>query len=108
MGGRAIHDDSDGTMNFNGTLEQRALLLMVSKTLFIPDSHKELFWIYNGETVIVRLHVEMLGMLIAALQLGGHKVGRDFLERCAAADKWGATEKQVFEDMAFLNGVWKE
>ena len=36
-------------MTFRGTLEQRALLLMVSKTLFIPDSHKELFWIYNGK-----------------------------------------------------------
>ena len=108
MGGRTGHGESDGTMKFNGTLEQRSLLLMLSETLFIPDSHKELFWIFDGETVIVRLHVEMLGMLIAALQLGGHKVGRDFLERCAAADHWGATEKQVFEDMAFLNGVWKE
>ena len=56
----------------------------------------------------MRLQMDMLGMLIAALQLGGHKVGRDFLERCAAADYWGAAEKQVFEDMARLNGVWKE
>ena len=95
-------------MTFRGTLEQRALLLMVSETLIIPDSHKELFWIFDGEAIIVRLHMEILGMLIAALQLGGHKVGRDFLERCAAADYWGATEKQVFEDMARLNGVWKE
>lgn len=95
-------------MNFNGTLEQRALLMMVSETLVIPYSHKELFEIYGNEPMLVRLHVEMLGMLIAALQLGDHKVGRDFLERCAAADHWGATEKQVFEDMARLNGVWKE
>lgn len=95
-------------MTFRGPLEQRALLLMVSETLFIPDSHKELFWIFDGKAIIVRQHMEILGMLIAALQLGGHKVGRDFLERCAAADMWSATEKQVFEDMARLNGVWKE
>lgn len=95
-------------MHFNGTLEQRALLLMVSETLLIPDSYKELFEIYGNEPMLVRLHIEMLGMLIAALQLGGHKVGRDFLERCAAADNWKPVEMKVFEDMAFLNGVWKE
>ena len=95
-------------MNFNGTLEQRALLMMVSETLVIPYSHKELFEIYGDEPMLVRLHIEMIGMLIAALQLGGHKVGRDFLERCAAADNWESAKMKVFEDMAFLNGVWKE
>lgn len=94
-------------MDFYGTMEQRALLMMVSETLVIPDSHKELFWDYGNNPLYVRLHMEFLGMLIAALKLGKHKVSEDFLNRCATADGWGHTQKTVFADMARMNGVWK-
>ena len=94
-------------MEFLGTMAQRMRLMAEIPSLRAPttDELGELFFEMGEDG---RKFILLAAMCVAAVKIGGHRIGWDFVEHAVEADGWSRTQMDYFVGLAKLNGVWRE